>query len=167
MKQTLLLFLSVFFLFQTSMAASTFGSMAIGGGGFVTGIIPSTTEKGLMYARTDVGGAYRRDSLNDKWIPLLDWVSTSQTGYMGVEAIALDPNNSDNVFMLVGTSYFNSGTTAILRSFDRGNTFAISNVTSQFTAHGNGMGRQTGEKLIVDPNLGTILLLWNPIQGFV
>ncbi len=165
MKQTLLLFLSVFFLFQTSMAASTFGSLAIGGGGFVTGIIPSTTEKGLMYARTDVGGAYRRDSLNDKWIPLLDWVSTSQTGYMGVEAIALDPNNSDNVFMLVGTSYYNSGTTAILRSFDRGNTFAFSNVTSQFTAHGNGMGRQTGEKLIVDPNLGTILYCGTRSKG--
>jgi len=165
MRQTLLLLLSIFIFFQTSLADSTFGSMAIGGGGFVTGIIPSTSEKGLMYARTDVGGAYRRDSLSDKWIPLLDWASTSQTGYMGVEAIALDPNNTDNVYMLVGTSYFNSGTTAILRSSDRGNTFDITNVTSQFTAHGNGMGRQTGEKLVVDPNLGTTLFCGTRSKG--
>lgn len=161
----LFLSFSLLFMFQTVLGESTFGSLAIGGGGFVTGIIPSTTEKGLMYARTDVGGAYRRDSLSDKWIPLLDWASTSQTGYMGVEAIALDPGNSNNVYMLVGTSYFNSGTTAILHSFDRGNTFAITNVTSLFTAHGNGMGRQTGEKLVVDPNLGTILFCGTRSKG--
>jgi xyloglucan-specific exo-beta-1,4-glucanase len=151
--------------FQLSLAGNSFGNLAIGGGGFVTGIIPSTSEKGLMYARTDVGGAYRRDSLSDKWIPLLDWASTAQTGYMGVESIALDPNNSDNVYLLVGTSYFNSGTTAILRSSDRGNTFAITNVTAQFTAHGNGLGRQTGEKLVVDPNLGTILYCGTRSKG--
>ena len=162
MKLTLLLLC----FFQLSLAGNGFGNLAIGGGGFVTGVIPSTSEKGLMYARTDVGGAYRRDSLSDKWIPLLDWVSTAQTGYMGVESIALDPNNSDNVFMLVGTSYFNSpASTAILRSFDRGNTFAITNVTAQFTAHGNGMGRQTGEKLVVDPNLGTILYCGSRSKG--
>jgi xyloglucan-specific exo-beta-1,4-glucanase len=165
MKHTLFLLLGICSFFQTILAVNTFGNLAIGGGGFVTGIIPSTTEKGLMYARTDVGGAYRRDSLSDKWIPLLDWVSTSQTGYMGVESIALDPNNADNVYMLVGTSYFNSGTTAILRSTDRGNTFAITNVTAQFTAHGNGLGRQTGEKLVVDPNLGTILYCGTRTKG--
>lgn len=165
LRKSSLLLASLLFLCDALQAQNTFGNVAIGGGGFVTGIIPSTVEKGLMYARTDVGGAYRRDSLSDKWIPLLDWVSTSQTGYMGVEAIALDPNNADNVFMLVGTSYFNSGTTAILRSFDRGNTFAITNVTSQFTAHGNGMGRQTGEKLVVDPNMGTVLFCGTRSKG--
>jgi xyloglucan-specific exo-beta-1,4-glucanase len=59
--------------------------------------------------------------------------------------------------MLVGTSYFNNGKTAILRSTDNGNTFSVTEVTSQFKAHGNGMGRQNGEKLIVDPNNGNIL----------
>lgn len=135
----------------------TWKNVAMGGGGFVSGIITSKTEQNLMYARTDVGGAYRWDAVTNKWISLLDWASENETGYQGVESIAIDPQAANNVYMLVGTSYFNNGKTAILRSNDYGNSFSITDVTSQFKAHGNGMGRQNGEKLVVDPNKGTIL----------
>ncbi len=135
----------------------TWKNVAMGGGGFVTGIITSKTEENLMYARTDVGGAYRWDALNARWIPLLDWTSSDEVGYQGVESLATDPVEPNKLYMLVGTSYFNNGKTAILRSSDYGNSFAITDVTSQFKAHGNGMGRQTGEKLIVDPNKNNVL----------
>jgi xyloglucan-specific exo-beta-1,4-glucanase len=140
-------------------------NVAIGGGGFVSGIVTSKTESGVMFARTDVGGAYRWDAINSKWIPLMDWTSENQTGYQGVESVAIDPQASKNVYMLVGTSYFNGGNTAILRSTDYGNTFATTNVTSQFKAHGNGMGRQNGEKLVVDPNKGNILFCGTRYNG--
>jgi xyloglucan-specific exo-beta-1,4-glucanase len=143
----------------------TWGNVAMGGGGFVSGIITSKTEQNLMYARTDVGGAYRWDAANKRWIPLLDWVNESQVGYLGVESIAIDPVSTNKVYMLVGTSYFNSGATAILRSSDYGNTFSVVNVTSQFKAHGNGMGRQTGEKLVVDPNKTDILFCGTRADG--
>ena len=144
--------------FQPSFAQTyNWNNVAIGGGGFVSGIITSKTESGVMFARTDVGGAYRWDAPNSKWIPLLDWTSENETGWQGVESIAMDPQASKNVYMLVGTSYFNNGKTAILRSTDYGNTFAITDVSSQFKAHGNGMGRQNVEKLVVDPNKGSIL----------
>lgn len=132
-------------------------SVSIGGGGFVSAIIMSKTQANVMYARTDVGGAYRWDAANSQWIPLNDWVSENETGYLGIESIAIDPQANNKVYMLAGIEYFNSGKTAILRSSDNGNTFAVTEVTSQFTAHGNGMGRQTGEKLQVDPNNGNTL----------
>lgn len=147
------------FLYEVAAQPETYtwNSVSIGGGGFVTGLIPSKTEQGLIYSRTDVGGAYRWDAANNNWVPLLDWVSDGQVGYLGVESIALDPQAANKVYMLVGTSYFNNGNTAILISSDYGNTFTVVNVSSQFRAHGNGMGRQSGEKLMVDPNLGSVL----------
>jgi xyloglucan-specific exo-beta-1,4-glucanase len=141
------------------------GNLPIGGGGFVSAIITSKTEPGLMYCRTDVGGAYRWDAANSKWIPLLDWCSEQEVSYQGVEAIALDPQISSRVYMLVGTSYFNSGKTAILRSDDYGNTFTETIVTTKFQAHGNGMGRQTGEKLAVDPKNSNIVYCGTRLNG--
>jgi xyloglucan-specific exo-beta-1,4-glucanase len=140
-------------------------SVAIGGGGFVSGIVTSKTEQNLMYARTDVGGAYRWDATNQEWIPLLDWVSENELGFLGVESIAINPVSSNKVYMLVGTSYFNNGKTAILRSENYGNTFSVVDVSSQFKAHGNGMGRQTGEKLQVDPNNPDILYCGTRANG--
>ncbi len=132
-------------------------NVRIGGGGFVSGIITSKSEQGLIYARTDVGGAYSWNHESKEWIPLLDWVSADQLGYLGVESLATDFSSPQNLYMLVGTSYFNNGRSAILKSDDYGNSFTIVDVTSQFRSHGNDMGRQTGEKLQVDPNNSNIL----------
>lgn len=145
-------------------AGYTWKSVAIGGGGFVSAIIPSRTEQNLVYARTDVGGAYRWNASTSSWIPLLDWVSDNEAGFLGVESLAIDPQKPNRVYILVGISYFNNGRTAILRSDDYGNNFTVTDVTSQFKAHGNGMGRQAGEKLVVDPNNSNILYCgtrWN------
>ncbi|MBS0030100.1 T9SS type A sorting domain-containing protein [Chitinophaga sp. 22321] len=142
----------------------TWNNLPIGGGGFVSAIIPGKTEQNLVYARTDVGGAYRWNASTSSWVPLLDWVSDNEVGFLGVESLAIDPQLPGRVYMLVGISYFNGGKTAILRSSDYGNTFTVTDVTNQFKAHGNGMGRQTGEKLVVDPNNSNILYCgtrWN------
>lgn len=139
-------------------------TVAMGGGGFVSAIIPSKNEQGLVYARTDVGGAYRWDKHQSQWIPLLDWVSDQETGILGVESLALDPQIASRVYMLAGISYFNGGKTYLLRSNDYGKTFSITDVTRQFKAHANGMGRQTGEKLQVDPVNSNLLYVgtrWN------
>ena len=146
--------LLVFGLFMSSRLCSQVSSYVpknapIGGGGFVTGIVTHKTS-GDRYCRTDVGGAYRWDAANNKWIQLLDWLNESENGFIGVEALALDPQNANNVYMLCGTSYINGGRTAILKSTDKGNTFTYTDVTAKFKAHGNGSGRGNGERLAVD-----------------
>jgi xyloglucan-specific exo-beta-1,4-glucanase len=128
----------------------------IGGGGFVTGIVTHKTT-GDRYCRTDVGGAYRWDAANNRWVQLLDWVNESELGFTGVEALALDPQNANNLYMLGGTSYINGGRTAILKSTDKGNTFTYTDVTAKFKTHGNGSGRGNGERLAVDPKNSNIL----------
>lgn len=156
----------VFAMAATSPAAAyTWDTVAMGGGGFVSAVIPSRTESGVVYARTDVGGAFRWDNGNSRWVPLLDWVSDEQTGFLGVESLAIDPKAARNIYMLVGIDYFNGGKTAILRSTDYGATFTTIDVTSQFKAHGNGMGRQNGERLVVDPGSSNVLYVGTRRNG--
>jgi xyloglucan-specific exo-beta-1,4-glucanase len=49
-----------------------------GGGGFVPGIVFNPTEKGLAYARTDIGGLYRLNPADDSWTALQDYVQDGQ-----------------------------------------------------------------------------------------
>ena len=146
-------------------SAYAWDSVAIGGGGFVTAVIPSRSEPGVTYARTDVGGAYRWDANVRRWTPLLDWVSEEQTGYLGVDSLAVDPHNAATVYLLAGIAYLNGGRTAILRSHDYGKTFSVVDVSPQFKTHGTGMGRQNGERLAVDPGTATRLYLGSRRDG--
>jgi len=148
-----------------SAESYTWGNVRFEGGGFVDGIVPSKTQPGLVYARTDVGGAYRWDSTGGKWIPLMDWISEQNGSLYGTEAIALDPHDSKRLFILTGMHYNTSGKSMILRSFDYGATFDTVNVSKQFKAHGNGRGRQSGEKLAVDPLNGAILFCGTRLSG--
>jgi xyloglucan-specific exo-beta-1,4-glucanase len=146
-------------------ATDGWGNVRFDGGGFVDGIVASTRVKGLFYARTDVGGAYRYNRDRRVWIPLLDWISQDDVGLYGVESLALDPNNPGRLYLLAGTSYFSEGKTAILRSEDYGATFETVDVSALWRAHGNGMGRQTGEKLAVDPNNSDIVFCGSRAAG--
>ena len=148
-----------------SAATYRWDSVSIGGGGFVSAIVPSKTAPGLAYARTDVGGAYRWDAQASRWTPLMDWVSEDETGLLGVEAIALDRRDSAKLYLLAGTSYFNNGRSMILRSADYGKTFTRIDVSAQFKAHGNGMGRQNGERLQVDPGSSNVLYAGTRANG--
>ncbi len=140
-------------------------SVAIGGGGFVTAVVPSRAAPGVAYARTDVGGAYRWDPRERRWHPLLDWVAEDQTGYLGIDSLAVDPRDADNIWLLAGIAYLNGGRTAILHSTDAGKTFSIVDVTHQFKTHGNGMGRQDGERLAVDPGNSKLLYVGTRRDG--
>jgi len=161
---------------QPSLAASSdfhWGNVAIGGGGFVSAVIPSLLEKNLFYARTDVGGAYRWEEASRKWIPLNDWISPNELGLWGIDAIAIDPKVPGKVYAVAGTVYWNMvdgrGRSAFLRSSDYGRTwekiFVWDTTTQLFNAHGNGMGRGNGERLAVDPNDGKVMFYGSRNKG--
>jgi hypothetical protein len=107
-------------------------NVVMGGGGFVTGIIPHPRQKGLMYARTDVGGAYRWDDPAQRWIPITDWMGMADWTLTGIESIAVDPNDPQRVYLAAGI--YNWGNAAILRSDDQGKTFQRTDVPSKWAA---------------------------------
>ncbi len=134
-------------------------NVEIVGGGYVPGIIFNTSEPDLVYARTDIGGAYRWNTHTSRWIPLLDWVGWDNWGYSGVDSLATDPVDPDRVYVLAGT-YTNSwdpNNGAVLRSRDRGRSWKIS--VLPFKSGGNMPGRNMGERLVIDPNKNSILYL--------
>jgi xyloglucan-specific exo-beta-1,4-glucanase len=130
-----------------------------GGGGFIPGIVFSTTEPGLVYTRTDIGGAYRFDQDSGLWVPLLDWIGFPDWNLSGVESIAIDPRDPHRVYLAVGT-YTNewaSQNGAILRSDNQGRTFRRFDLP--FKVGSNMPGRGMGERLAIDPNNTRILYL--------
>ena len=148
-------------------------SVQMVGGGFVDGIVFHPTAKGVRYARTDMGGAYRWNPQTRRWEPLLDWVPYEDSNLMGVESLALDASDSNRVYLACGTyTNANAPNGAILRSSDRGKTFARTNVPFKFG--GNEDGRGNGERMSVDPNNGKVLYLgtrqtglWRSTDGAV
>jgi xyloglucan-specific exo-beta-1,4-glucanase len=125
------------------------------GGGFVSGIVFSPIEKDLVYARTDVGGAYRWNQADKTWIPLTDHLPRD-SNFLGIESLATDPVDANKVYLAAGT-YTGSwvGNGAILRSNDRGNTWQVTDMPVKMG--GNENGRSMGERLAIDPNLTSIL----------
>ena len=130
-----------------------------GGGGFIPGIVFSTTQPGLVYARTDIGGAYRLDPNSGRWIPLLDFIGFPDWNLSGVESIAIDPRDPDRVYLAVGTytNEWSSQNGAILRSDNQGRTFRRTDLP--FKVGSNMPGRGMGERLAIDPNNTRVLYL--------
>lgn len=139
-------------------------NVAIVGGGFVDGLVFHPMQPQLLYARTDMGGAYRRDADSGRWQPLLDWLSYADLNLMGVESVAVDPSDPDKVYLACGT-YTSPGMPdgAVLRSHDRGRSFKRTNLPIKFG--GNEEGRGNGERLAVDPNDGRVLYLGTRLDG--
>lgn len=70
-----------------------------GGGGFVPSIVFNPSQKGLAYARTDIGGVYKLNS-DDSWTPLLDFVDNARWDYWGTDALASDPVDPTRLYVV-------------------------------------------------------------------
>jgi len=141
--------------------AYTWRNVAIGGGGFVTGLLAHPHQRDLRYARTDVGGAYRWDAATKQWVPLTDWIGAADVNLLGIESFAIDPQDTNRLYLAGGT--YAVGPAAMLSSTNQGRTFQ--RVYVPFRMGGNEPGRANGERLAVDPNCGRILFFGSRRDG--
>ncbi|MBQ0928909.1 WD40/YVTN/BNR-like repeat-containing protein [Ideonella alba] len=145
-------------------AAYDWRSLPFGGGGFVDGFVFHPRERGLLYARTDIGGLYRHDPSAGRWLPLLDHLGRADADLMGVLSIAVDPADPDRLYAACGlyTGRW-SRTGALLASHDRGARWQVHELG--IGLGGNEPGRGSGERLQVDPWRGERLWLGSTRDG--
>lgn len=141
-------------------------SLAIGGGGYVTGIVVHPRVPDLIYIRTDVGGAYRfsakPDTLARNWIPLTDHFTRKESNYYGIESLALDASNPEVVYIAAG-KYEWAGKGRLFKSMDRGATWRA--LPLEVAMQANGAYRETGERLAVDPYNGKTVFFGSRNDG--
>lgn len=148
--------------YEAISSEAEWGALSISGGGFVSGIVAGESA---IYCRTDVGGAYRL--VNGEWKQLMGFVSEDDRGFLSVEAMAIDPNNDDIIYLLCGCNYFSSARTAIFRSEDGGKTFTEHDISEYIRVHGNGYGRHQGERIAIDPNNTNIIYVGGRTGGLI
>jgi xyloglucan-specific exo-beta-1,4-glucanase len=136
----------------------TYKNVAIGGGGYVDNIIFNPGEKNLIYARTDMGGAYRWDEDTQSWTCLTDWIDQDNCMLNGCDSLACDPVDTNRVYIQAGeyTQIWGKNG-AIFRSEDKGNTWEVVNLP--FKVGANNSGRHFGERLAVDPNSNNVIYM--------
>jgi len=163
-----------------SVQPYSWNTVEVLGGGFVSGVIYHPTEKGLVYIRTDIGGAYRLDRTAGRWIALNDDLKRADGQLAGALSLAVDPNDPNRLYMAAGEyTGPNARGGALLRSTDRGATWSRTELPVKIG--GNEDGRNTGERLMVDPAQGAVLFLgakdglyrsadhgvtWSRVEGF-
>ncbi|QEN04378.1 xyloglucanase [Thiospirochaeta perfilievii] len=132
-------------------------NVRIVGGGYIPGFVFSTKQKDLIYARTDMGGAYRWNPENNSWLPLTDFVGVEDYGRLGIASIATDPVEPNRLVIAAGTytNDWDPTNSQMLVSEDYGDTFL--RVDMPFKMGGNMPGRGAGERLAIDPNSNNII----------
>ena len=137
------------------------------GGGFVTASVYNRAVKGLMYARTDMGGAYRFNASDDSWAPLQDDLGLNNQSYWGTLSLATDAAQPNRVYLATGL-YTNGGAAlaAVLFSDAYGATGSWTAVTLPgVRLGGNEDGRSAGERLAIDGANNTRLYLGTSHSG--
>ena len=137
-------------------------NVAIGGGSFVSGVYPHPLQKDLVYIKTDIGGFYRWNAVDKIWMPLTDCFPVAQFNYYGGEALAVDPNNPNIVYMATGNFHWAPKGT-IFKSIDQGKTLTKLNI--DLLMGGGEEHRWAGERLTVNPSNSNIIFFGSRWDG--
>ena len=142
-------------------AQSTFQNVAIGGGGYVTGLVVHPQNPALVYARTDVGGTYRYNASTQAWIQLMGQYVGQQ--YYSCDSLAVDPSDTtqNKVYALIG----NAGPAYLLYSSNQGGSWTDTELPTSIDGYGNGDYRWAGDRVAIDPNYAGRILVGTRLNG--
>ncbi len=146
---------------QTVTPDFKWGQVYESGTGCTTHVVFHPTEKNLLYIGTDMGGCYRWDNDKYRWYPISDNIgSTYGSGYgnndfSSCDALALDPNNPDIIYVAYGLKSRDDRPGGIVKSYDRGNTWVHTGFYEFFGA--NDTFRHMREAIQVDPQNSNIV----------
>ncbi len=142
----------------------------IQGMGYVTGLAIAPLSPNDVYVRTDIGGAYRFDSGNNQWLPLLDQFDSSfAKGGIGVESIAVDPQKPQRVYVAINRNYASFQDTdgktkykygaEVMVSEDWGVTWKPTDLAPKnvYLGPNQAYRSDTGERIAIDPNKSGLL----------
>lgn len=138
-------------------------NLPIPGGGYVTGFLFHPKKEGILYARTDIGGAYRYDFAKQKWISLICHVTMEDLSETFPIALALDENRPSVLYIACGEDKPGSGVLAL--SEDYGETFRYERIP--VLIHGNLNGRGTADRLFVDKEDADTLYFASQQEGLL
>ena len=144
---------------KRTLLSASWENVQIGGGGYVTGLAASSD--GVVYMRTDVGGAYRWDAAASSWRAITDSLppDVNNGGALyGINAIAVDPANANRVFIAAGKYDWSNPSGIYVSTNTNTANPTWSAVDSTVRAYANGSPvRQNGERLLVDPNNSNVI----------
>ena len=147
---------------------NNYGAVKAGGGGYVIGAVSHPAEANLIYLRTDLGGAYRRDEVNNKFVSITDKFKYYEYDYQGVDSLAIDPRNVNAIYMAVGTSYngdiYSTINGAIFKSNNKGDSFTKLGL-SCYIGSNNSSTKHSGCRLAVDPTNENVILYGSARNG--
>ena len=146
------------------VTTTRWANVKFGGGGYVPGLVFHPTSPDVLYARTDIGGAYRWNAVASAWVPITDGFGPAEGFFHGSESIALDPNDDKLVYMTTGLYNQADRKGRLYISNDRGDTWQHK-IDLPFSVGSNNQGRAVGERLMVDPNNSSILFYGSRSHG--
>ena len=159
----------------TASTEYSWATLPIGAGGFVTGLVATASDGApVLYARTDVGGAYRFDPTTATWRQMLIAGSLEDgelhAGDYFVASIAVSATDPDVVAIAVGDDFnpepgeqLGEQDGRVLWSTDGGATWRSS--SQRWSIAANQSQRVGREQLAIDPTDPTRALLGTQRQG--
>jgi hypothetical protein len=139
--------------------AYTWKPLKIGAGGWVVGMWVHPNVAGVVYSRSDVGGAYRWDEQTDTWANIVTGDSMPDDAYgayEGVTSIVGAPSDANIAYMAFSRNVY--------RSTNQATTWSLPGTLDVDMAP-NAEGRQEGERLAVDPADANVVYFGSVANG--